>query len=323
MNKREAVLSLLDPDQTPPYTPAAFFLHFGQDYQTAPAAVDKHLEYFHATGMDFVKIQYEHHFPHMPEIQEPADWAKVPVYSEDFFEPPLRVLEGLVKAAKDEALIVQTLYSPFMIAGQVASGELVEQHIRQDPQAFQQGIAAITASLVNFVRAAIRTGADGFYASTQGGEAHRFNTSDSGLSDSEGLRLFEQCIKPYDLELMTEANRGTLFNILHICDYHLMYDDLTRFLDYPGQVVNCNLELVNGALSAQEAGHLFRRPFMGGMNRLGVITRGTQAEVRAASERALMAAPDRFILAADCTVPATTPWENLKAAIEVAHAHHP
>jgi hypothetical protein len=30
-------------------------------------------------------------------------------------------------------------------------------------------------------------------------------------------------------------------------------------------------------------------------------------------------APDRFILAADCTVPGDTPWENLRAAIEEAH----
>jgi uroporphyrinogen decarboxylase len=30
-------------------------------------------------------------------------------------------------------------------------------------------------------------------------------------------------------------------------------------------------------------------------------------------------APDRFILAADCTVPSETPWENLKTAIAAAH----
>ena len=32
-------------------------------------------------------------------------------------------------------------------------------------------------------------------------------------------------------------------------------------------------------------------------------------------------APSRFILAADCTVPNETPWDNLKLAIDTAHAY--
>ena len=37
--------------------PAAFFLHFDQAYHRGRAAVDKHLEFFRATGMDIVKSQ--------------------------------------------------------------------------------------------------------------------------------------------------------------------------------------------------------------------------------------------------------------------------
>jgi len=32
-------------------------------------------------------------------------------------------------------------------------------------------------------------------------------------------------------------------------------------------------------------------------------------------------APDRFILAADCTVPSETPWDHLKSAIDIAHEY--
>jgi len=52
-----------------------------------------------------------------------------------------------------------------------------------------------------------------------------------------------------------------------------------------------------------------------------VIATGTPAEVRKEVEAVLAEAPERFILGADCTVPADTPWENLKAAIETAHAY--
>ena len=58
---------------------------------------------------------------------------------------------------------------------------------------------------------------------------------------------------------------------------------------------------------------------MGGMQRKGVIATGPVPAIQRAAEAVLAEAPPRFILAADCTVPAETPWANLRAAIDVAH----
>jgi len=58
---------------------------------------------------------------------------------------------------------------------------------------------------------------------------------------------------------------------------------------------------------------------MGGMDRKGVIATGTNDEIRSAVTDVLQAAPDRFILGADCTCPAT-PMEGLRTAIATAHA---
>jgi uroporphyrinogen decarboxylase len=58
---------------------------------------------------------------------------------------------------------------------------------------------------------------------------------------------------------------------------------------------------------------------MGGLERKGVLATGDQSAIRRAAEAALEQAPERFILAADCTVPGETPWENLKTAIAAAH----
>ena len=311
MNKRDRVLSLLDASQPQTTIPAAFFMHFGKAYRQGQAAVDKHLEYFRYTGMDFVKIQYEHAFPHRPEIQRPEDWAKMPLYKEDFYEAPLGVVEGLVKAAKHEALVLITLYSPFMSAGHTTSDRMITEHIKTDPEQVKRGMEIITESLMTFVKACIRLGVDGFYASTQGGEAHRFADK----------TLFETCVKPYDLILMEEIDRACPFNILHVCDYHGGYDDLTPFLDYPGDAVNCSLELGDACITGKEAARMFGRPWMGGMERKGVIATGTQDEVEQAVADVLRDAPDRFILGADCTVPGDTSWDNLRAAIDTAHAH--
>ena len=311
-SKRDVLLGLLESTRKPQYVPAAFFLHFDPAFHKGQAAVDKHLEFFRATGMDLVKIQFEHPFPRL-DIRKPADWAKVPVYGLDFFETPLRVVEGLVKSSKKEALVLLTLYSPFMLAGQTASPETVVRHIAEDPEAFKKGISALTEGLLGFVKECARLGLDGFYASTQGGESGRL--SDPGA--------FAQCVRPYDLALMNEINRLCVFNILHVCDYHLPYADLSPFTGYPGHVVNTSLKLADGSeKTSREVAKMFNRPFMGGLERRGVIATGGPQAIQSAVRQAIKDAPERFILGADCTVPAETPWENLRIAIQTAHEHH-
>jgi uroporphyrinogen decarboxylase len=313
MNKRDAVMSLLDQSQAPAFTPAAFFLHFDPSEHFGPAAVAKHLEYFRFTGMDFVKIQYERTFPTVAAIQRPEDWSKMPFYGLDFYQEQLGVVEGLVKAAKKDALIILTLYSPFMCAHHTLARELsLEEHILDNPEAVKKGMQTITDSLMGFIREAVRLGVDGFYHSTQGGEHGRFET----------VEPFDECIRPYDLALMQEIDRTCIFNILHVCDYNLPYKDLSQFRDYPGHIVNTNLELVDRTMTPPEVEQLFGRPFMGGLDRHGVLAHGSVEQVRQAAEAVLDAAPQRFILGADCTVPSDTPWENLRAAIDAAHKRH-
>ena len=309
MNKRNLVLDLLDSSKTPAAIPAGFFLHFDPVFQRGQNAVDKHLEFFRYTGMDFVKIQYEQVFPQIAGIQRPQDWAKMPSYGLDFYENQLQVVDGLVKAAKGEAVVIITLYSPFMCACHTTSDTLVTQHIDENPDAVKLGMEAITASLMSFVKACIQLGVDGFYTSTQGGEAGRWADS----------TRFDQCIRPYDLALMNQASASCPFNILHVCDYQRSYDDISRFVDYPGQVVNSSLEVGGRVLSARHVAQMFGRPYMGGLVRKGVIATGTKEAIRAAVKAAVADAPERFILGADCTVPGETPWENLRTAIETAH----
>jgi uroporphyrinogen decarboxylase len=310
MTKRDLVLGLLDPSAPQTTIPAAFFLHFDPSCHFGQAAVDRHLEFFRATGMDLVKIQYERGFPPLPDILRPAHWKQIPLYGEEFFAPQLEAVKGIVKAVKREAVVVVTLYSPFMCAAHAIGEEKVLQHIREDPEPLTKGMASITESLMTFVKACIRLGVDGFYHSTQGGERHR-------LADRA---LFDILVRPYDLAVMNEAARSCIFNILHICDYAGEYDDLARFRDYPGHIVSCPLKVGGNPLSLAEASQFFARPVMGGLDRRGAIATGNAAHIRAEVEAVLREAPDRFILGADCTVPAETPWENLRIAIQPAHA---
>jgi uroporphyrinogen decarboxylase len=310
MNKRDTLLGLVHSQTPPTYVPAAFFMHFDRAFHQGQAAIDQHLAFFRATSMDFVKIQYEQPVPPAPSMRTPADWAHAPRCDEAFFEQSIHVAEGLVNAAKDEALVIMTVYSPFMWAAQLAGAETLAEHLQDNPDAVRRGLEIMTENVLTLLRGCKRVGVDGFYISSQGGEAFRF----------PGTDIFRKYIKPTDLEVW-DAVQSCAFNILHICDYAGAYADLTPFLDYPGHVVNCSLKLGERALRPADVAQMFERPFMGGLERKGVIATGSLDDIRGATAAVLAAAPERFILAADCTVPNDTPWEHLKTAIETAHQY--
>ena len=307
-SKRDLMLDVLNMAAKPSYIPAGFFMHFGV---RGDAAVKAHLDYFHATGMDFVKIQFdEQSYPANDQIKTPRDWAKIPVFPEKWFEPSLYLLKCLIKEAKSEALIIQTLYSPYQLAKQAVPWNLVVEHVKQDAEAVCRGMENITLSLLHFVRAAARLGVDGFYTCTQGGETNR-------IADRA---LFNRTVKTYDMLLYKETSQLVPYNIMHICDYEGTYEDFeARFQDYPGQVVNVPLTADGKPMSLRRAADLFRRPVMGGLNRLGIVSNGSPEEVKEAALKVLEDAPANFILGADCTVSPKTPIENLRTAIRVAH----
>ena len=310
MNKRERMLGLLENEGRWNYVPAGFFIHFDRAFHRGRGAIDKHLEFFRRTDMDFVKIQYENSFPPREEIRRAEDWGKMPLYGLDFYDDQLRIVEGVVGEMKEEALVIVTLYSPFMCAGHTVGNKELDVQIGENPEGVKEGMEVVTESLLGFVRECVRLGVDGFYASTQGGEAGRF----------EDRGLFDACVRPYDLAVMEEIDRSCGFNILHICDYHYGYDDLTPFVDYPGQVVNCSLELGERELTLREAGEMFGRPFMGGVDRKGIIASGSEEEIRGMVNGVLEEASDRFVLGADCTLPGDIDWGRIRTAIDAAHA---
>jgi uroporphyrinogen decarboxylase len=310
VNKRERMLAWLAGQTTPNYTPAAFFLHFGNGYKTGSAAAARHLEFFHYTNMDFLKIQFEQTYTRQDFLQQPSDWSKLKLAKLDFYEPLLVTVRELVKSEKRNSLVLMTLYSPFMSAAQCATSPLLIQHLKENPEAVKKGLEVLTDSQLLFVRACIKEGVDGFYTSTQGGEAERFGNS----------TIFNSYIKPFDLVSMREAASACPFNILHVCDYVAPYSDYAAYYEYPGHVVNCNVKLLDSRISAQEISSRFKRPFMGGMDRHGTIAKGAPAEVETEIRNVVKTAPKPFMLAADCTVEANTDWNRLKQAISVAHS---
>ncbi len=309
VNKRERMLQWLEGKIEPGYTPAAFFLHFEEPYKLGSPAAQQHLRYFRHTDMDFVKIQFEKEYEPVDFLKKPSDWAKLKPNPLEFYEPQLVAVREIVKTLKPEALVIMTLYSPFMWAGHTATRPVLLQHMEQDPKAVKKGLDTLVESQMLFVKECIKIGVDGFYMSTQGSETKQFKDP----------RLFKDYVRPSDLVAMKEAAAACPFNILHVCDYNAPYASYDAVLDYPGQVVNCNPQTTTKHLSWQEISSMFKRPVMGGMERLGVISKGSPSQIDKEVRQILKNAPNQFILGADCTVAGDTDWNKLRKAIDVAH----
>lgn len=304
-NKRELILSVLDQSKPNAYVPAAFFLHF--EHKLGAKAVQDHVNFFRATNMDIVKIQYEIVVPKI-DIKTPADWKKVPVYGPEFFEPQLSTIEDLANQLKGEALIFPTVYSPVALLHQTVGDNFVEL-VKKDPKAAEVAINNITESIINYIKAARQRGADGFYISSQGGDDKTFGKS----------KVFTQYIRPYDKKVSEVANEISPINILHICDYGSSYGTIDDYADYPASIINPPIHVGKGELSLKHVAEVFKRPVFGGLDRLGVIANGTLEEAKAAVDKVLENAPDNFILGADCTVPSSTDYDKLRAVIDYAH----
>ena len=309
-NRRERILQVLDQSRPNDYVPAAFFLHF--ENKLGRKAVQDHKDFFRATDMDFVKVFYEIVVPRI-EINSGKDWEKVPVYGEDFFAPQVAVIEDLAREFGNEAFILPTVYSPLALAHQTLGRDKdLKKLAEENPIAFGKAIKNLALSIENYLRAARKHGADGFYVSSQGGDGNSLST-----------KIWKEQVRPWDKYVSEVANEIGIINILHICDYGTPFKNaeaLYAFADYPASIINVPLKFSDGSvLNLKEAQKRFGRPIFGGLERLGVITKGSIEEIKKEVDKVLENASPNFILGADCTVPGDTDWDKLRAVIDYAH----
>ncbi len=309
-NRRERILQVLDQSRPNEYVPAGFFLHF--ENKLGRKAVEDHKAFYKATNMDFVKVFYEIAVPKI-DIQSGKDWEKVPVYSEEFFAPQVAVIEDLAREFGKEAFILPTVYSPLALAHQtLGRGKDFKKLVEEDPKAFGKAIKNLSLSIENYLRSARKHGADGFYVSSQGGDGNSISP-----------KIWKEQIREWDKHVSEVAAEIGLINILHICDYGTPFKNaeaLYEFADYPASIINVPLKFSDGStLNLKEAQKRFGRPIFGGLERLGVIAKGSIEEAKAEVDKVLENASPNFILGADCTVPGDTDWEKLRAVIDYAH----
>ena len=287
------------------YAPAAFFIHFGNDQKVGDAAVEAHLNYFHESGMDILKVQFEQVVPRIPELAE----GKIDFIPEDFYAPTLEIISKLQEAEGKDVYVLPTVYSPYQVARQSLGEKRIMAAAVEQPALLKAVLDSYRDALEWLVRECKKVGILGFYMCTQGGEMKFY--------DIPGF--FDGFIRPYDLAVMGECTRDTKMNILHICNWEGPYDDLTRYKDYPGQIVNTPVDLNGIPFTLEDGINLFGRPVLGGFDRKGEFNTLSEEEVAAATRAILDTTPaGRLMIGADCTV-GSAPRANIQAAVAAAH----
>lgn len=314
MNSRERFTQFLSGAPYSNGVPAAFFQHFSPAARHGQAALDAQLNFYRNTGMDMVKLMFDDIYPKITTVKEAADWRDIPEFRADdpVFTTQIDLARRMVEAVGGETPVFQTIFTPFVSAGCAVSpilewDSVVTPHFAENPQAMRAGLEKIHARLSQFAVQIAETGIDGFYVSVQGGERGRYSQE-----------FFNTWFKPVDIAFLNALKATGKLVFIHICGVGMRLDD---YMDYPADLVNLAME--GNGLTLRTARELFHCPVMGGLDNNGVIAAGTEQQIRAEVRRVLQDAPTDIMLGADCTIPAHVPLENMRWAIEEAHAFRP
>jgi uroporphyrinogen decarboxylase len=307
MNKIQRVRAALE-GKLPDRVPASFWFHFPKNQAHGKESVKAHLNYYRQANLDFLKIMNEHPYRVETPIKNPADWRKIKPapLSSDFYQAQLDEIKMITDELAGECLTTTTIFNPYA-SGNHASGKLVTEHLKADPESVNIGLGTIAESLAEFASACLNAGADGIYFSAQGGEAGRFEE-----------QIFLENIKPHDLMVLDAVKDQGELNILHICNDNIR---LHLYINYPGDIVNWAATSQNN-IPLPAGKKLFNRTILGGMDNRGVIVNGSPEEIQTRVREIIRAfGPENLIIGADCTLPTDIEIDNIRTAIDATTAY--
>jgi uroporphyrinogen decarboxylase len=172
-------------------------------------------------------------------------------------------------AAKTVAPVIQTVFSPATTAAKLAGADTLVAHLRSHPAKVHRALDVITATTIEFARAAVAAGADGIFFATQ--------MSTTVITAAEHAAF----VAAYDVPVLDAVKGDTWFNVLHVHGANIRFVDV---LDYPVHALNWH-DRDDGPSLADAADFLSAanrtRAFVGGLGHTTPLHAGTDAEVAA------------------------------------------
>jgi uroporphyrinogen decarboxylase len=209
-----------------------------------------------------------------------------------------------VKAGrKDNAPILQTLFSPLTVAAKLSGPELLLQTLRGESEVLLAALEVITETMISYARASFEAGAEGFFYATQMATRDR-------LSLAEHRKFAE----PYDLRILKNISLYSSFNLLHIHGENIFFQELSG---YPVQAINWHDRMTPPTLG--EGQKIFSGAVVGGLEEWGILMSGPESSIHAQIQEAILQTGGRrLIIAPGCGLPIDLPEPFLQAARRAA-----
>jgi len=307
MTKRERILAAIKREPTD-RTPYAFWRHF-PNVDRAPAGLAQTTLRFHERyGSDFLKVtpaggyavedwgcvESDELAPdgHRPclrhAVNDPSDWKKIRAVAMEStgWASHIETIIRCVVDRRADCSIIPTVFSPLSLARKL-SGDRLGYDLKENTRLVEDALAAITDTILAFMEACFREGAEGIFYSVQAA-SHSFHT------EEEYARFGE----PHDRRILETVREHSRLTVLHCHGERLMFDRLARM---PADVWNWDDRRAGPSLEEGKA--LVPGAVQGRLNQWTTLKDGAAPDAQAEAQDALgQASGTGLILGAGCVL---------------------
>ena len=308
MTKLERIQAAIRRQSTdrPPY---AFWRHFPDVDRSAAARAQATLRFHDRYGSDFLKVtptggyavedwgcvEGDEVMPdgHRPcahhAVNAPEDWKKIRRVAMESSAWASHV-ETIIRCVVDKRAdcpTLPTVFSPLSLARKL-SGDRLNYDLKENPQAVTGALEAITETILAFMEACFREGAQGIFYSVQ--------AASTSFHTEEDYRRFGE---PYDRRILEAVRSRSLLIILHCHGENLMFDRLAAL---PADAWNWDDR--RSGPSLKEGKTRVPGAVIGGLNQWTTLKDGSVEDAKAEAEDALAQTGQvGLILGTGCVLP--------------------
>lgn len=293
--------------------PVSFWLHYRGEEATGETNIRAQIAWYRETGLDFLKMMSDGFFqyPFSERVDRSSDWARLRPLGgrHPFIRDQVERAKRINEALQGECLTFYNAFAPFSTMRHAAGNDRVMAHLRKNPGAVTAALDVLSEDTCELARGLLEeAGCDGLFLPLQGGEVDRFTPEE-----------YRAWIRPAEIRVIDTANRLSDLNILHLCAWDGIRNQLDLWRDIPCRTVNWAVHIEG--LSLGEGRRVFGdKCVMGGFDNRpgGVLTTGTRDEVTAATHELIREAGETgLILSADCSLLAEDmPRERIHWVVE-------
>ncbi len=217
----------------------------------------------------------------------------------DYVQKNVELVSRVREMYDEDIPIFTTGFTPlFPLRRALTTGGLMDRdesrflkYLQEDPEAVADALKILGEGIAEMHRYIItKCGIDGIYLSV--------NNRAHFLPDD----IYRKYVSPYEKAVLADANRYAKANLLHICGYAGLANNLELYRDYDAAAFNWSVSAEG--LSLAEGKKFFNKPVLGGFEQQGVLYKGTKKEVEETTFRLLEESGQiGIMLGADCTVP--------------------